>query len=399
VNCGTEPDSQARLDFTGTMKMKNFGIVLTFVISAPLFAAEPTKSLLYIGAYGGRDGSKGISVCDFDSATGKLSNLRLAVEARNPSFLAFHPDKSTLFAVGETANSEGKPGGSVSGYKIDASSGKLTLINSQSTVGAGPCHLCVDPEGKAVLVANYGGGSVASFPIKDGSTLGETASFIQHQGSSANPNRQKAPHAHSINLDKAAKFAFCADLGVDKVFVYKFDAATAKLTPNDPPSVSVAPGSGPRHFAFHPSGKLAYVINELKFTMTAFKYDTDKGTLTEIQTISTLPAGWEGQGGTAEVVVHPNGKFLYGSNRGHDSIAVLNIDEQTGKMTFLGTQGQGVKWPRNFVLDPTGKWLLVGNEQGASITVYEVDPETGELHPTENRIETPKPACLRFLVR
>jgi len=378
---------------------RSFAIGLTLSCCVATFAAEPTRSLLYIGAYGGRDGAKGISVCDFDSATGKLSNLRLAAEARNPSFLAFHPDKSTMFAVGETANSEGKPGGSVSGYKVDANSGKLTLINSQSTVGAGPCHLCVDPEGKAVLVANYGGGSVASFPIMQGHELGESASFFQHKGSSANPNRQKEPHAHSINLDKAAKFAFCADLGLDKVLVYKFDAATAKLTPNDPPFVSVAPGSGPRHFAFHPSGKLAYVINELKFTMTAFKYDADKGTLTEIQTISTLPAGWEGQGGTAEVVVHPNGKFLYGSNRGHDSIAVLNIDEQTGKMTFLGTQGQGVKWPRNFVLDPTGKWLLVGNEQGASITVYEVDPETGELHPTENRIETPKPACLRFLVK
>lgn len=373
------------------------GISICFTVAAS--AAEPAKSLLYVGAYTGKDRAQGISVCDFDSATGKLSNIRLAVEARNPSFLAIHPDKSTIFAVGETADFNGKKGGAVSAYSINHENGQLAPINHVSSMGPGPCHISVDASGKAAFIANYSGGSVASYPILAGNKLGEAASFIQHTGSSENPNRQKEPHAHSINLDKAGKFAFAPDLGTDKIMIYRVDAEKGTLTPNDPPSASVAPGSGPRHFTFHPSGKYAFVINEMLFTITAFKYDADKGSLTEIQTISTLPAGAEPKGGTAEVVAHPNGKFLYGSNRGHDSIAVLNVDEATGKMTFLGTQGQGVKWPRNFVLDPTGKWLLVANEQGHSIVVFGIDPETGELHPTENHIETKNPSCLRFLVK
>ena len=374
--------------------------ITLFLTTSTAIATEPTKSLLYIGAYTqGKDGAKGITVCDFDSATGKLSNPRLAAEMRNPSFLAIHPNKSVLYAVGETADMGGKREGAVAAFAINPENGLLQSINYVSSRGPGPCHLSIDPSAKTVMIANYSGGSVAAFPIKEGGKLGEAASFIQHTGSSVNPNRQKEPHAHSINPDKLGQYAFAPDLGVDKIFIYKLDADKAVLEPNDPPSASVAPGSGPRHFTFHPSGKLAYVINELKFTITAFKYDADRGKLTEIQTISTIPPDWNGAGGTAEVVVHPNGKWLYGSNRGHDSIAVLHIDPATGKLTFIGTQGQGVKWPRNFVLDPTGKWLLVGNEQGASIVVFEVDPETGELHPTDNRLETPKPACLRFLVK
>jgi 6-phosphogluconolactonase len=373
------------------------GLSLLGAIAAS--AAEPTKSLLYIGAYtSGKDAAKGITVCDFDSQTGKISNPRLAAEMKNPSFLAIHPNKKVMYAVGEVAESAGKKGGSVAGFTI-GDDGSLKSINHQSTVGPGPCHVSVDPSGKAVMVANYGGGSVASFPVQEGGSLAEAASFIQHQGSSVNVNRQKAPHAHSIVPDPQGKFAFSPDLGVDKVFIYKLDADKGTLTPNDPPSASVPPGSGPRHFTFHPSGKYAYVINELAFTVTAFAYDAEKGSLTELQTISTLPADSERNGGTAEVVCHPNGKWLYGSNRGPNTIAVLHVDPATGKLTFIGTQGEGVKWPRNFVLDPTGKWLLVGNEQGNSVTVYSIDPESGELHPTDSRLETPKPACLRFLVR
>jgi 6-phosphogluconolactonase len=374
---------------------------LSLIFAASVsFAAEPTKSLLYIGAYtSGKDGAKGITVCDFDSKTGTISNPRLAAEMRNPSFLAIHPNKSVLYAVGETADMGGKREGAVAAFAINPENGLLQSINYVSSRGPGPCHLSIDPSAKTVMIANYGGGSVAAFPIKEGGKLGEAASFIQHKGSSANPNRQKEPHAHSINPDKRGQYAFAPDLGVDKIFIYTLDADKAVLEPNDPPSASVAPGSGPRHFTFHPNGKYAYVINELNFTITAFNYNADRGKLTEIQTISTLPPGTETKGGTAEVVVHPNGKFLYGSNRGHDSIAVFNVNPETGKLTFIAAQGQGVKWPRNFVLDPTGAWLLVGNEQGNSITVYSVDPETGELHPTENRLETPKPSCLRFLVK
>jgi len=374
--------------------------MLTIAFAVTSFAAEPTKSLLYIGAYTqGKDAAKGITVCEFDSETGKISNPRLAAQMRNPSFLAIHPNKQWLYAVGETADMGGKNEGTVSAYTINSENGLLAHTNYVSSRGAGPCHISIDPSGKMAMIANYNGGSVASFPILAGGKLGEAASFFQHKGSSVNINRQKEPHAHSINPDKAGKFAFAPDLGVDKIFIYKLDAGDATLTPNEPASASVAPGSGPRHFTFHPSGRIAYVINELKFTVTAFKYDPEMGALTEFQTISTLPPGWEGVGGTAEVVCHPNGKWLYGSNRGHDSIAVFHIDQTTGKLEFLGAQGEGIKWPRNFVLDPTGKWLLVGNEQGNSITVYALDPESGELHTTESRLETPKPACLRFLVR
>jgi 6-phosphogluconolactonase len=227
--------------------------------------------------------------------------------------------------------------------------------------------------------------------------LAEASTFIQHKGTGVDKDRQEAPHAHSINLDAANQFAVAADLGLDKVFVYKFDPSKGSLTANDPPAAKVAAGSGPRHFAFHPDGRHAYVINELKSTITAFDYDAKKGVLKEVQTISTLPENYKGNTTTAEVVVHPSGKFLYGSNRGHDSIAIFGVDADTGKLTAVGHQSKDIKTPRNFVIDPTGTNLLVANMDSDSIVVFRIDPKTGDLTPTGTKVEVGRPACLRMI--
>jgi 6-phosphogluconolactonase len=271
----------------------------------------------------------------------------------------------------------------------------LQLLNDQSTKGSALCHITVDRTGKNVLVASYGGGSVAVLPIGNDGRLGSVSSFVQHHDSSIDPQRQRKPHAHSINLDVANRFAFVPDLGLDKVMIYRFDPAAGTLEPNDPPSASVAPGSGPRHFAFHPDGRHAYVINETASTVTGFDYDPADGTLGEFQTLSTLPAPTPGNS-TAEVQVHPSGKFLYGSNRGHNSIAIFTIDPASGKLTPVGYQGAGIKVPRNFGIDPTGTYLIVANLEGNSLIVFRIDQQSGQLTPTGSSIAVSKPACVKF---
>ncbi|MBI3411654.1 MAG: lactonase family protein [Planctomycetes bacterium] len=359
---------------------------------------KPDKVRVYIGTYTGKD-SKGIYRCDLDLASGKLSNLAVAAETINPSFLALHPNGRFLYAVGEVEELKGKESGGLSAFAIDAKTGDLKLLNQEASGGGGPCHIVVDKAGKNVLAANYGGGSVCVCPIKGDGSLAPASAFIQHKGSSVNKERQEGPHAHSINLDAAGRFAFAADLGLDKVLIYEFDPAKGALEPNDPPAVDLAPGAGPRHFAFHPGGKFAYVINEMNSTVTAMNYEPVKGSLKTTQSISTLPKDFKGNTSTAEVVVHPSGKFLYGSNRGHDSIAVFKIDDKTGELTFVGHQTEGIKTPRNFALDPSGKNLLVGNQGSDSVIVFRVNEKTGELMPTGNRLEVPAPVCLRMLAR
>lgn len=350
---------------------------------------------VYIGTYTNAK-SKGIYRGELDLQTGKLTNIELAAETPSPSFLAIHPKGTFLYAVGESG---GKGGGSVSAFALDRETGALTFLNRESSVGAGPCHINVDNAGKNVLVANYTGGSAAVLRIQDDGTLKPALSFQQHQGSSVNKSRQEAPHAHSINLDKDNRFAFVADLGLDKVLIYRFDAGQGTITPNDPAAAAVAPGAGPRHFAFHPSGKYAYVINELDMTVTAFDYDPAKGVLKTRQSITTLPADVKNRKGmsTAEVVVHPSGKFLYGSNRGHHSIAIFSIDESSGELKAVGHQGYKIKTPRNFAIEPTGHYLLVANQDGNSITVFAIDQKTGELTPAGEPVDVPMPVCIRFL--
>ncbi len=304
-----------------------------------------------------------------------------------------------MYAVSEVSEAKagGKPTGAVVAFSVEPKTGKLKMLNQQSSEGAGPCHLVVDAAGKNVLVANYSSGSCAVLPVLEDGKLGVATAAIQHMGKSVKPNQQ-TPHAHSINLDAANRFAFVADLGLDKILIYKFDAGKGSLTANEPPFVELAPGSGPRHFAFHPTGKYAYVINEIALTVTAFTYDASRGSLQEIQTISTLPEGFKGSNlSTAEVVVHPSGKFVYGSNRGHDSIVIYSVDAGTGKLKYVGNQSTGGKTPRNFAIDPTGTWLLAENQGSGTILVFQIDQKTGELKPTAHKLEVTSPVCVRMV--
>jgi 6-phosphogluconolactonase len=357
---------------------------------------EPPKVWVYVGTYTEGSASKGIYRCELDLASGKLTPPTPAGEAVNPSFLAIHPNHQLLYAVDEIGDFDGKKTGAISAFAIQKD-GTLTRLNQQSSGGPGPCHLIVDKAGKHVLAANYGGGSVCVLPIAKDGKLGDATAFVQHRGSGSNPQRQEAPHAHSINLDSANRFAFVADLGLDKVMIYRFDSDKGTLAPHSPPSVSIAPGSGPRHFAFHPYGRHAYVIDEMANTITAFDYDAEHGVLKTIQTIGTLPKDFHGESWTAEVQVHPSGRFVYGSNRGQDSIASFAVQGETGKLRSVGHQAHEIKTPRNFGIDPSGKYLIVANQDGNSLVTFRIDAQTGELTPTGSVVEVPKPVCVKMM--
>ena len=370
----------------------------------PVRADDASKTLagtclVFVGTYTGPK-SQGIHAYRLDLASGQCTPLGLAAAVKSPSFLAVHPNRKFLYSVNEIDDFEKKPAGGVSAFAVDKETGKLQFLNHQSSQGAGPCHLVVDKSGRTVLVANYGGGSVAALPIGPDGKLSPATSFIQHVGSSANPARQKEPHAHSINVDLGNRFAVAADLGLDKVLVYRLDPAASKLAANDPPSTTVKPGSGPRHFAFHTSGKFAYVINEILCTVTAFAYDGQRGQLTERQTISTLPAGVDlkPEYSTAEVQVHPSGKFVYGSNRGHDSITVFAVDQADGTLRPIENKSTGGKTPRGFGIDPTGHFLLAGNQDSHTITVFRIDQEIGKLTATGKPLEVGSPVCVKFVM-
>jgi len=351
---------------------------------------------VYIGT-NSQGESGGIFQAVLNPVDGTLSEPQLAAQAVNPSFVAIHPNRRFLYAIGQADMVEGKPVRGAVAFAINAKTGMLTRLNARSSEGAGPCHLVVDSAGRNVLIANYGGGSVAVLPIRPDGRLEPASAFVQHEGRSIHPRRQTGPHAHSINLDAAGRFAFVADLGLDQVLVYAFSPEAGTLTPHAPPFVKVAPGAGPRHFAFHPTGRFAYVINELDSTMTSFAYDARQGRLTSLQTVSTLPAGFTEENTTAEVVVHPSGDFVYGSNRGHDSIAAFRIDPETGHLAPLGHTSTGGKTPRNFAMDPHGRFILAENQDSDSVVVLRVDPETGTLAPTGSRITVPAPVCIRMM--
>lgn len=370
--------------------------------SAGAAAAKPEPSdvgrrlRVYLGTYT-RGKSEGIYVSELDLHSGKLADARLAAKAINPSFVAIHPSRRFVYAVGEINDFQGNKTGGVSAFAVDASTGQLTRINQQSSHGAGPCHLIVDAAGKNVLVANYGGGSVACLQIKEDGSLGSASAVIQHEGSSVNPRRQTGPHAHSINLDADNRFAVAADLGLDKVLIYRFESETGKLTPHEPSSVSVRPGGGPRHFTFHPGGRFAYANNEITSTLTAFAYDAGRGVLEEIHTVSTLPDDVHGDNSTAEVRVHPNGRFVYVSNRGHNSIAIFAVDRASGRLSPAGHEPTRGEIPRNFNLDPTGRYLLAANQNTHNVVVFRIDEKTGQLQATGSEIAVPSPVCVRFM--
>jgi 6-phosphogluconolactonase len=368
-----------------------------FVLGQPAATLAATDStLLFIGTYSGPR-SKGIYSSRLDAQTGKLTPPELAAEARSPSFLALHPNRRYLYAVGEVDTFEGKKAGAVSAFSVDSKSGKLTLLNQQSSGGPGPCHLAVDRTGQCLLVANYGGGSIEALPIETDGRLSAPSTFIQHQGSSVNKQRQAGPHAHFTTIDPANRLALVCDLGLDKVLVYRLNPAQGSLTPNDPPSASVEAGAGPRHLAFHPNGRFVYVINEMKSTVTALAFDAQRGVMTELHTVSTLPEKFSGNSSCAEIAVHPSGRFVYGSNRGHDSIVVFAVDSGSGKLSLVEHQSTQGKTPRHFALDPEGKWLLAENQNSDSIVVFGVDGNSGRLSPTDGKIDVGSPVCVQFV--
>jgi 6-phosphogluconolactonase len=352
--------------------------------------------LVYFGTYTGAK-SKGIYVSRFDPVTGRLAAPELAAATASPSFLALHPSRQFLYAAGETSILNSKRVGAVSAFSVNAKTGRLTFLNRQSSGGEGPCHVAVDETGKCLLVANYGDGSIAALPIQADGALAEPGTVIQHKGSSVNPTRQAGPHAHSMTIDPDNRFVLACDLGLDQVLVYRFDPAKATLVANDPPFVAVKPGLGPRHLAFHPSGRVVFLISEMGSALTAFTYDAKRGTLKELQTISTLPEKFSGNSAGAEVQMHPSGKFVYGSNRGHDSIAVFGFDANHGQLTSLQYQPTQGKIPRHFALDPTGQWLLAENQGSDSVVVFRVDAKTGRLRPTEQTITVGSPVCAVFV--
>jgi 6-phosphogluconolactonase len=358
------------------------------------FAGE---SLIYFGTYTGT-ASKGIYVSKFDSATGKLTAPELAAETKNPTFLAVAPGGHFLYAGSEITNTDGKRTGAVSAFALENKTGRLTLLDQKNSGGNGsPCHVSVDATGKCLLVANYGTGSIAVLPVRADGSLGEATTMIQHTGSGANPQRQAGPHAHFILPSPDNRFALDCDLGLDKVFINRLDANAAKLTANEPSFVTVAPGSGPRHFVFSGDGKFVYVINEISSTITAFRYAATNAAMNEVQTISTLPRDFSGSNTAAEIALHPDGKFLYGSNRGHDSIVVFAVNQKTGRPKFVEHQSTLGRTPRHFAIDPTGHWLLAENQASDSVVVFAINPESGKLKPTGQSITVGSPVCAVFV--
>lgn len=356
--------------------------------------ARAASVLVYVGTVTQGE-SEGIYLYELDSSSGKLTARGLAAEAENPSFVALHPDRPFLYAVDQMTSPEGRKTGAVSSFAIDEHTGKLTLLNQRSSRGSGPCHVSIDGIGRTVMVANYGSGSVSAYPVEQDGRLGEAFAVMRHDGSGPNERRQKGPHAHSVNFDPASRFAFAADLGTDEVVVYRLDSAKGALERNDPPAAKVAPGSGPRHFAFHPGGEHAYVINELTNTIVTFSYDAAAGVLREVQTVGTLPEEFAGESWTAEVLVHPSGKYVYGSNRGHDSIVVFAVAGD-GTLTLVEHQPTQGKHPRNFGIDPSGRLLIVANRDSDNLVPFWIDPDSGKLTPVGETYSVGMPVCVRF---
>jgi len=386
------------------MRLVKFGSSMVGWVSLGLASATGTPSAIalstqyfvYVGTYTGPH-SKGIYVFRFNAEEGRAQPPFLAAETANPSFLALAPNGRFLYAVGELGAFDGKKTGAVSAFRINRATGQLALLNQVSSGGPGPCHLTVDATGKWLLVANYGGGSVALLPIQDDGSLSPAVSFHQHQGSSVNPRRQESPHAHGVTLDAANRILIVPDLGLDRFMLYRLDAAAGRLTPNDPPFAQVKPGSGPRHLSFAPDGKHAYGIHELSSTLTAYAYDGSTGSLQELQTVSTLPEDYRGESTTAEIEVHPTGKFVYGSNRGHDSIAVFSRDPQHGTLTPIANVATQGKIPRHFAIDPSGTWLWAANQGSNNLVLFRIEPEQGRLLPAGATVDIGAPVCLKYL--
>ena len=341
---------------------------------------------------------EGIYVYRMDQTSGAMKLVGKTSGVTNPSYLAFDSTQRFLYAVNELKTYENQPTGTVSAFAVDPKTGKLEFLNKRLTHGTDPCHVLVDKKRKHVFVANFMSGSVCVLPVLDDGSLGEASDFIQHHGSGIDPARQKGPHAHSVTLDEAGRFAFVPDLGLDKLMAYKFDPKWGLLEPNEVPWVKMKPGAGPRHVAFHPSGRFAFLINELDSTLASLSYDGRKGTFNVLQIVPTLPEGYHGESTCADVQVSPSGAFVYGSNRGHDSIVIYRINQRTGRLTYIGHEPTRGKTPRSFGVDPNGRFLLAANQDSDMIVTFRIEPKTGKLLPTGHAMQVPTPVCVKFLV-
>ena len=368
---------------------------LTLAAFISAHAAAATKDRVYVGTYTDH-GSQGIYICEFDSSSGNLTSPELAAATANPSFLAVAPSRRFLYAINETDHFNGQPTGGVSAFSIDAATGKLLLLNQVSSLAPGPAYITLDGTAHYVLVANYDQGSIAVFPILPDGKIGDSTAFVRHQGSSVDPERQEGPHAHAIAMSPDNRFAIVADLGLDELLVYPFDAAHGTL--GSPRRIKTDPGVGPRHLTFSTSGKVVYVINEMRSSVTAYSYDLSDGSMAPLQSISSLPSGFHGKNTAGEVVLHPSGKFLYASNRGDDnSIAAFAVDPKKGTLTlieFVPTQGET---PRNFAIDPSGEWLLAANQDSNNVVTFRIDAKSGRLTPAGKSIEVKSPTIVDFV--
>lgn len=362
---------------------------------------DGNPTYVYVGTYTGTLGhvqgkAEGIYVFTLDQKSGALQPSSVRSGVVNPSFVTLSPSRRYLYAVNELKDASGTSGGEVSAFAIDSATGALSFLNRQSSHGGDPCHLTVDATESFVIVVNHENGTVATYPIQSNGSLGEASDVVQHVGSSVHPQHQRGPHAHSVNMDATNRFALVCDKGIDKVMVYRLDRSKGKLVPNDPPSASATPGFAPRHLAIHPTRPYVFVINEIASTMTSFAFDAETGVLREVNSLSTLPADYTGRNSTADIHVHPNGKFVYGSNRGHNSIAIFSFDETSGRLAPIGHESTQGAVPRNFGLDPTGALLLAANQNSDTIVAFHVDPDKGILTPTGAVTPVPTPVCIQF---
>ncbi|MGH7602765.1 MAG: lactonase family protein [Gemmatimonadaceae bacterium] len=358
--------------------------------------AQSDDGLLYVGTYTDDGRSKGIYLVRMDQGTGKLRVVGSIDAGANPSYLAMHPNGQVLYAVNEVDKFDNKPTGGVVAFSIARDTGKLTRLGEQPTEGTGPAYVSVDRSGRVVLVANYDGGSVALLPIQTNGSLAPATSVVKHTGSGPVVDRQSEPHAHCIVVDPSNRYALAADLGADRVFVYRLDLDGKSLRRVEGGEAVMHPGAGPRHIAFYPTAPFVFVANELDSTVATLRFDAERGALTVLGTTSTLPSGWKGENNPADIHVAPSGHTVYVSNRGHNSIAVFSVAEGTGVLSLQQTISTGGDTPRNFTLDPTGRWLLAANQKSDSIVVFVRDEQSGKLTSTRERIALPSPVCLRF---
>jgi 6-phosphogluconolactonase len=371
-------------------------VILAILAAASASGAGRGKEyMIYVGTYTATE-SRGIYAYRFNPMTGETASAGLAVEAVHPSFLAVHPNRKFLYAVNEVSDYSGR-NGSISAFAMDLTTGRLKLLNRTSSGGSYPCHLAVHRSGRWLTVANYGSGSVSLLPIQEDGRVGAISMLVVHRGWGADPRRQEGPHAHSVDFSPNGRVLLVCDLGLDKVMIYRLDADEGSLRSNNPPYVALSPGSGPRHLSFHPNSRFVYAVSELKSAISVFHYDRGRGSLREMQTLSALPEGFAGANLAAEIQVHPDGRFAYVSNRGHDSIAVFSIDERKGTLKtvdYVPTRG---KTPRYFALDPTGGYLFAANQDSGEVVLFRVDRKTGRLSFTGTVLKVPSPACMLFV--